>query len=438
MKSFRKFTPQNGVKASRPANVKSKAGAAGYYNVYLDNEILVTGLKSLCYVDETDKAAGSHVYKVTYVDPETGAESEGAEVSVTIDEMTFNPPTNLRLSYAYDEAKGSYSVTIAWDAPEGDRSPIYYSIYRDGKQIAWQYPEYEFTQTMMPRGVFTYQVSATYEYPSGDSEIVSDIIAIDTRYPVMNLASSIDGADVVLTWDAPKAEEGQTLVGYAVYRGNTCLASDVTETKYVDAGAPEGVFDYSVFAVYASGEKSPRKFVQVALGSPKVYTLPLNENFDGGMTPVDWTVVTGNNTDVNYRWRFDNFYELPINGEGFSGDFASINTISTGYNMLDCELRSPQFQATLKEGEKLYVEFDLSYLSEVDKNAELSYSNDGGLTWVQLCVLPSYTAADLAEGETFLSHEFVYDMSDCVTDAPMMLRWYYSNYTDGYLAIDNV
>ncbi len=436
-KSYKEFDTANRTKAATPAKAPQKAMAVNSYNIYLDGNIIASNIKSLQYTDVTMKEAGKHTYKVTYVDAATGKESEGAEVTIEIVELTFNPPTNLRVSYVYDKENDNYTIYVAWDEPEGNRKPSYYNVYRDGEQLAYFYEELVVSQSAVPRGIYTYQVSATYEYPEGDSPMVSKTIAIDSYYPVRDLAYNRDGSDIILTWEAPIADEKQVFESYSVYRGNTCLTDKLTETSYTDKDAPNGVYDYSVIANYASGKKSPRQFLSISIGEPEVYTLPLNEDFEGGMTPANWVVYTGNRTDVKYRWRFDNFFNLSLDG-GFSGDFASINSVKSGYYMLECQLRSPQFSTELKDGEKLFVEFDLNYMSNFDKNAGLFCSLDGGSNWYEVGILPSYTSSDLGKGETCKPERVCYELTYFVGSAPMMLCWNYETYQDGHLSIDNV
>ena len=436
-KSYREFMPSTDTKAVSPAKAPQQNAAVDYYNVYLDGVLLASYLKSLNYADVTEKSAGEYVYKVTHVDAASGTESAGAELRVKIEDMKTNPPTNLRVNYVYVESGDSYTIDVAWDEPEGDRKPSCYNVYRGEEQIAYLVEDLYIEQTEVPRGIYTYSVSAVYEYPDGSSPKISKSIAIDAYFPVRNLAYKLDGANVVLNWQVPIADETQAFASYSVFRGNTCLSDDLTETSYTDYNSPNGVYDYSVVVNYASGKKSEREYVTVSHGGAQIYSLPINENFDGGMTPANWVVFTSNDTNVKYRWRFDNFFGLSLGG-GFSGDFASINSIKSGYNVLDCELRTPRFDTNLEEGEQLYVEFDLNYLSNSGKSALLLCSVDGGFTWYEVCMLPSYGNSQLGQGETCKPQKVSYELTKFVSSEPMMLCWYYTAFHDGHLSIDNV
>lgn len=434
--TYRPFTPENPVR--KPAKVQAKVAhtpTLGYYKLYYDGELMADNLMTLSYVDGANKDAGKHAYKVTYFDTATNTESEGVSLEVNIDELPFNPPTNLRLSYVYDEEAGSYETIIQWDEPEGGRKPAFYNVYRDGQQIAYEYPECSISQTMMPRGVFVYSVSADYEYPFGTSEEVSDILAVDTRYPVMNLKSTVNGSDVELSWEAPKTDPDHAFAKYAVYRGNTLLSNSVTDLKYTDTKVADGVYEYSVVAVYADDVCSPGETVNITIGEAPVLPLPLSEDFSGGMTPENWTVYTETSLRKSYRWCFDNFYELPVNGGGFDGDFASINSTHTGYNYINCELHTPYFSTVLAEGDRLFLSFDIDYQAN-NPNAEIMEFD--GTTSITLDELPSYKKSDLADGETCRPQHVEYELTDFINGDKMMIVWAYETMADGHLAIDNV
>ncbi len=435
--SHREFTPTNDKKTVRPAKAPQRVAPAGWYNLYLDNELLAGYINTLEYTDLTDKDPGEHTYKVTYYDALNDTETEGTELKVTIKEMPFNPPTNLQVKWEFDDETQTYSTMVSWEAPEGDREPAFYNVYRDGAQIAYEYKEFAYGQTYMPKGVFVYQVSAHYKYPTGDSEIVSDVVAIDMRYPAMNLVATPEGNDVLLTWDAPKAEEGFTLANYEVYRGNTCLSSTLTETSYTDKSVAGGVYEYSVIAVYTNGEKALKRSVSVEVGTVEALKLPYSESFDGGMTPDNWTIINESIRE-NYAWRFDNFYELPTTGGGFSNEFASVNTLKTGFTLISSKLCSPMLDTKLEEGQSLFVEFDLDYRSRGSKNSELQVSSNGKTNWVSVAVLPSYAEEDLAKDETCKPQHVKYDLTDYVHSEALSIGWFYYCSYDGYISIDNV
>ncbi len=438
--THREFTPKDGARVAKPARTPMKAPAAfdGYYNLYLDDTLLAGELKTLNYTDISDKDPGEYTYKVAYYNLATEKEEASEEVLVTIEEQSVNPPRNLTLGWFYDENSNSYETTIKWEAPEGDRVPAYYSVYRDGSQIAYYFTDYEYGQSMMPRGVFEYSVSATYEYPEETSEEISDFIAIDCRYPVKNLKYDLGGGIIVLSWDAPKAEEGYTLSHYNVYRGNDLVGENLTDTKYTDDGVVNGLYSYAVVAVYTNEEEALPAFVNVDLGAADPYALPFSENFDGGKTPANWRVINHTNRNESYMWRFDNYYELPVEGGGFSNEFASINTLKTGYNIIESTLATPAIKTDPLSDAQLFVSFDIDYYSRYFYDAQLVCSVDGGESWITIDVLPCYTPDDLTSEENCKPENVVFEITDFVVAESIQLGWYYNTYIDGHLAIDNV
>lgn len=415
---------------------RTLAAPAGSYKVYINGEVLAEGIHSRYYEDLADKEPGNYTYAVAAVSGTDGTESDRAEVEVTVEEPTFFPPSNVTTETYYDEESDTYEVVLLWDAPEGKRVPAYYNVYCDGKEIGTYLPLGEMGQSMLQRGVYDYAVSAVYEYPAGESELVVRQVAPGTRYPANNLKASQKGHAVTLQWEAPLASEHE-LKGYAVYRNNTLLSEAVTETAYEDAECPDGYFTYAVKAVYADGEMSLPRQAKVEMGFESALPLPYSETFDGDLVPEGWDVndLFAGTADY-YLWRFDNWYRLPVSEEaGFTGGFASISSDAAGFEEIASAIVTPLIDCTgVAEGQSVVLSFDMDFPDGGSAAAALEISDSDTGRWETFTRLEGYDAYDGESGAGNVS----FDITEQARGKQIRLRWTYSAMFDYYLAFNNV
>lgn len=418
------------------------------YNVYLDGELIAEGVKATEYTDTITKTAGTHTYGVEAVSESCGTKSAVVQVNVDIAQATVNPPTEVKVTYEYDEASGRYSVDMTWNKPEGAREPSYYMAYANGALIGGYITEMGVGQTGIPKGFYKYTVKAIYELPYGESEAVGDVVALGTRQAPYDLSyTRSDDNALTLVWTAAKPSSDHELRAYAVYRGNERLG-ETTETAFVENDSPCGTYDYSVKAVYADGVESLPATVEVSYGEKPVYVLPFNEDFTGGLKPGNWTIekLNGKMKD-SYLWRFDNFYELPVGGQGFDGEFASICSSVAGVTNVFATMDTPPLVRGAKEGERTFLEFDMDFKTLAQEavgyvsEAGVYFSYDGEM-WKDIDEeLAGYTDADLAQASQSCApvHK-VYDITDCFADndTPIYIAWRYKGRKAFHLAIDNV
>lgn len=454
--TYREFTPKNPLPAVKKAvrrlvksaaQIKAESAAlVNSYKVYLGDELLVEGLTRLTYTDLSEKSPGKHTYKVTAYSAATQAESDPAVLEVDIPEFTTFPPQNFKVSSQPEEGGKTYTVTITWDAPQGSRVPKYYKLYSNGLFFAMMQPEdgRVIEQTMVGRGIREYAIEAEYENPAGVSERIVQPIALGTRFNVASLSGEVKGEDVVLAWEAPAPSEFE-VASYNVYRGNEEISTGLAALTYTDANAPKGKYEYSVKAVYKDGFVSLPRSLIVYNGVVPAVDMPFAEDFSGGLTPGNWVVDIMSQMNPSYQWKFDNFYDLPIQGGGFEGEFASINTSSAALTSVKCALTTPPIKNTKSVDKGVFVSFDLDFQSGTDaegklkSDGKLEISTNLGLSWEELEVLPSYKPEDLKEGETCKPSVCTIDLSKRVEGAEtFMLRWVYSSFRDKHLAIDNV
>lgn len=443
--SFRPFA-MTGKKVAHPTRsaYKVTTGAASF-NVLLNGEILAQNVKTTTYTDKTDKKTGEYVYGVQAVNGD--AVSETVETKFNYVAPSTNAPRNVTVTPSYDEETGKYKVKMVWSAPEGDRKPSHYECYANGALFAgWVNPEDTSTeQTGVNRGVQYYAVKAVYENPDGESELVGELVAIGTRNTVSGLKVDVDedNATAHLVWNAPKASE-YAVDKYLIFRGGKQIG-ETSATEYTDTSIPEGDYEYNVKVAYTDGFVSLPAAVAVSYGEEQVYGLPFAEDFNGGLLPADWTVERINTSmKTDYVWRFDNWYELPVAGGGFEGNFASISSsISPLVNMFSA-LETPAIYVKPGVGEKVFVDFDIDYCL-VDKSTgqkseaglRFSYNKED---WADVCAsFDGYHKEDLAEGETCRPQHLSFDITTCFTTGePIYLAWFYEAKKAYHIAIDNV
>lgn len=411
------------------------------FNVYYDDEEIATDVKALSFVDGTDKEPGNHKYTVRSYNSATDALSDPAEVNVAIKEATVNAPQHVKVTSTYDDKTGKYNVQMTWEAPAGERVPDHYTVYCNNAMFGDYLEDTSVEQTGLAKGVYDYSVTAVYTYPDGESEAVGDQVALGTRFPARNLEVGRNGeGKLTLAWEAPKTSD-HAVKDYKIYRGNTLLAEQ-PELAYTDSESPQGNYDYNVKAVYDDGYEAMPASKAVTNGTAPVYSLPFSEDFTGGLKPANWT-VTKNRSGLkdNYLWRFDNWYELPVSGGGFDADFASAMSSSAGYTTVNTSIYTPQLsRASLPDGEKTWLEFDMDYEMGGSSFAYLAYSVDNGKNWNDLIAeLQGYTADQLAEGETCRPQHMQVDVTDLFAgNAKVQFAWTYNGKNAQHMAIDNV
>lgn len=441
--SFRPFAA-TGKKVARSVRSAYRVQpAASTYTVLLDDEVIAENVKTTVYTDKSEKTPGEHRYGVRAVSG--AAQSETAEVTVDVKAPETNAPRNVKAEPSFDEQTGKYRVLLSWEAPEGDRQPDHYECYANDALFAgWVDPEeLSVEQTGVNRGVQFYAVKAVYANPDGESALVGDLAAIGTRNTVSSLNASVEDGNAQLTWNAPKVSEYE-VEKYLVFRGGKPIG-ETTATEYTDENIPEGTYDYNVKAVYADGFVSLPVASEVTYGEEPTYDVPFAEDFNSGLKPADWAVERVNSSmKTDYLWRFDNWWELPVSGGGFEGNFASIcSSISPMVNMF-AVLESPYIYAEPESGEKTIMEFDLDY-SAVQKatgqksEAGLRYSFDKE-EWADVCdEFEGYSADDLADGATCKPQHITIDVTKCFDEGrPVYFGWYYNAKKAQHIAIDNV
>ena len=153
------------------------------------------------------------------------------------------------------------NILLYWELPDV-RTLVSFTVYRNGVEIEDGITStFYIDETVVNNTQYSYTVAAVYTTHTSDPSFPFNIW---TRFPVRNLASTFEGSDVVLSWQAPL---GGTVNGYRVYKeGEAITTSPITTLTFTDIAAEPGTtYTYQVRAVYTSGMSQP---VDVTLTTP--------------------------------------------------------------------------------------------------------------------------------------------------------------------------
>ncbi|MDZ4122209.1 MAG: fibronectin type III domain-containing protein, partial [Candidatus Cloacimonadaceae bacterium] len=260
-------------------NAAATSGGLRSLQTYLiyRNGILLSQTNATSYTD-TGLVNGSYQYYVqaSYT---SGVSAPTATVAAQI--AVLYPPAALNHTVLGD------NVSLSWQAVSSSGTDLlHYNIYRNGVMIATATAT-TYADNQLANG--TYQYSVTAVYPSGESVATNTSTAlIEVLYAPSNLSHTLVTNSVSLSWQAAP-NSGRNVLGYQVYRNGTALAL-VSALQYVDNDLNNGLYEYYVTAVYASGSSIPTNTIQVNVLVP--YT---PENFTASVSApnnavLQWTL----------------------------------------------------------------------------------------------------------------------------------------------------
>ncbi|MEU8186960.1 PQQ-dependent sugar dehydrogenase [Micromonospora carbonacea] len=196
--------------------------------------------------------------------PPPAGGSTAAAVRPAADTRPPTPPTNLRSSRLTCQ-----SVTLTWSASRDDVGVTNYDVYHDG-QLVTSVGGSTLTATLtVAQGVtWGWYVNArdaagNVSQASATLTVTPPFCQVDTQRPSTptNLAATVNGTDVRLTWSA--ATDNVAVTRYDVLRGGTTVgsvtgtAANPPATTFTDTGlAANTQFSYTVVARDAQGNAS--------------------------------------------------------------------------------------------------------------------------------------------------------------------------------------
>ena len=181
-------------------STSTKTRALSGYKVYR-NAAFLANATTTTYHDATVTNGTSYSYYVTatYSNPD-GESVPSNTVSATPVAPVFNPPTNLVAT------AGNAVIDLAWTAPAA-RPLAGYKVYRNATFLANSTTTTYHDAAVTNGTTYSYYVTATYTNPVGESVPSNTVSATPTAPPVFaapsDLAATVTGSNVNLTWSAP-------------------------------------------------------------------------------------------------------------------------------------------------------------------------------------------------------------------------------------------
>ncbi len=241
------------------------------------------------YVD-AGRPAGTSFYKVVAFDAAGNRSAASTASSATVADVDApTKPADLTATKS-----GADRVALSWTASTDNVAVTAYRLYRgttsgftvDAASLVAQSSSTSYLDSPPATGTYYYRVVA--RDAAGNDSAPSGVAAVllgdtDTDAPTVpdDLASTVDGASVTLTWSAAVDNVGVT--GYRLFRGTTAGFTpaagnrlvDQATRSYVDTGRPVGTYYYKVVAYDAAGNVSAASAAhEVAVVAKTVEVVP--------------------------------------------------------------------------------------------------------------------------------------------------------------------
>ncbi|MDG4831734.1 PQQ-dependent sugar dehydrogenase [Solwaraspora sp. WMMD1047] len=188
----------------------------------------------------------------------------GTPVHAAADTTPPTPPSNLRSTRTTCQ-----SVTLTWSASRDDVGVAFYDVYHDGQHVtSVSGSTRTATLTAVEGRTWGWYVNArdaagNVSQASATLTVTPPFCQRDTQRPSppTNLAASVNGTDVTLTWSA--STDNVAVTGYTVMRDGAAVGSTAgtaaspPSTSFTDTGlAVDTDFEYTVVARDAQGNSS--------------------------------------------------------------------------------------------------------------------------------------------------------------------------------------
>ncbi|WP_426450231.1 OmpL47-type beta-barrel domain-containing protein [Paenibacillus sp. S-38] len=282
---------QNGNDAVLSWTGATYANSYKVYELVNGEKVLKTTVTSLT-TTFSKLANGDHTYVVHSVSTRFGESPEGSQVSVSVNEQTMLPPTNL----TYSLSSGN-DVTLRWTASTYATSYKVYQMKGAEKVFVKTVTTTSAVMANQPEADYTYVVHSVSdrfgESPEGST------VTFPLVFPVMQAPANFryaisSGNDIVLSWNSVTYATAYRV--YAIQGGQRVLKKTVTGggLSAVESNMPEGSYEYEVVS-YSDrfGESPAASKVTFTLVWPVVQPPVLKGSvFNANNMTFTWNSVT--------------------------------------------------------------------------------------------------------------------------------------------------
>ena len=253
----------------------------------------------------TDKALPDGIYRYYLVAMDQAGNSSDQSNTLEVDIDTH--PPHLAITTPTNGQNFDGKLMINAETPDNDIATVQFQ-YKQPQDSTWtnlgqQLLKSPYVTYFDPRGInrpygdYQLRVLSTDRHNNVDpAPSVVTVTYTDLTPPDVpsNLTAKVNGADVALTWNAVS----EAAASYTIYRWNAGIKSTVSSVpvktaSFVDAGVPDGTYQYEITALDISGNESAASGQATA----KIYAPIIIQPY----TPVKEPALnlTGNGVDPN-------------------------------------------------------------------------------------------------------------------------------------------
>jgi hypothetical protein len=291
----------------------SRATLIGY-KVYRGGVAITDVLTDLTYRDYDVSYQETYTYHVSAVYNNPVEESVYSnDFSITVMPGVYNPPRNLQASSA------TGGVNLTWLAPLSNHTGtlLGYHIYKNETLLPGIVETLSFSDFSVTSGTsYTYNVTAVYILPSGESEFSNNANATPVAssfMPPRNLSATAGNQQVTLNWQAPTSIAQGLLVGYRIYKDNELIPDLISELSYLDADLDNDTpYQYYVTAVYENpAGESGASNIAYATPTSHIFNPPKNitSSVRNEMISLSWQVPDSGSSGILSGYRLYRNFE---------------------------------------------------------------------------------------------------------------------------------
>ena len=252
------------------------------FNIYANNE-LSTFIPNAQATEYSLENLVNGIYSFQIAAVYSSGNSEMISVENLLVEVLY-PPTNLSHTIDYND------ISLTWNAASTSRAMLGYSIYKNGSLLtttnATTYVDEE-----LSNGNYSYYITTNYD--SGESVASNTLdIELEVTYPITTFTAIAENNSAQLSWSAPFGSRStRALLSYNIYKDSE-LFTNTTAVSYSDDNLNNGIYNYSISAVYDAGESALTPAIPVTI--EVLYPISnLNYSvYEKNNISLDWTIPT--------------------------------------------------------------------------------------------------------------------------------------------------